>query len=189
MDITTLIIIAVTSVISIIAFSNAKLFDRFKFSTYAIIELKQWDRLITSAFLHADWMHLIFNMLTLYFFAPYVSAYLGVFPLLLIYFGAILGGNLLSLSLSPRLYLHSSRYIGRSVRSTFRSHSIRSKHRHLHYVYPYSHSGVDIRHCLPCLLHLRNEERVGQYRACGTLGRGARRFYHCHCILPADTCI
>ena len=97
MDISTLFIIAVTAVVSIVGFGNRNLFERFKFNVYAILEQKQWDRLIASAFLHADWMHLIFNMLTLYFFAPSVIAYLGVWEFFIIYFGAILGGNFLTL--------------------------------------------------------------------------------------------
>ncbi|NDV46976.1 rhomboid family intramembrane serine protease [Paludibacter sp. 221] len=97
MDISMLLIIGVTVVISLIGFNNAQFFDRYKFSTYAIIEKRQWDRLIASAFLHADWMHLIFNMLTFYFFAPSIIAYLGVFRLMIIYIASILGGNLLSL--------------------------------------------------------------------------------------------
>ncbi len=101
-DFSTILIIAVTSIISIMGFNNPALFDRFKFSTYGILERKQWDRLFTSAFLHADWMHLIFNMLTLYFFAPSIIGYLGVFPFLLIYFGAILGGSLLTLFMHRR---------------------------------------------------------------------------------------
>ena len=96
------IIIAATAIVSLIGFNNQELFNRFKFSTYAILQQKQWDRMVTSAFLHADWMHLIFNMLTFYFFAPSIIVYLGVFPLLLIYFGAILGGNLLTLFMHRR---------------------------------------------------------------------------------------
>jgi len=96
------IIIAATAIVSLIGFNNQELFNRFKFSTYAILQQKQWDRMVTSAFLHADWMHLIFNMLTFYFFAPSIIVYLGVFPLLLIYFGAILGGNLLTLFMYRR---------------------------------------------------------------------------------------
>ena len=97
MDISTLLIIAVTAVFSIIGFDNRNLFERFKFNVYAILEQKQWDRLVSSAFLHADWTHLIFNMLTFYFFAPSVIAYIGVGEFLTIYFVAILGGNFLTL--------------------------------------------------------------------------------------------
>lgn len=99
MDLVTIIIIGVNALTSIIGFNNPVFFDRYKFSTYAILKQKQWDRLVTSAFLHADWMHLIFNILTLYFFAPFIIGYLGVFPFLLIYFVAVLLGNLLSLFL------------------------------------------------------------------------------------------
>lgn len=101
-NIPTLIIIAVTCLISIMAFSNHNLFDRFKFSTYAILQHNQWDRIVTSAFLHADWSHLLFNMLTLYFFGPHVTAKVGVFGFLLIYFAAIIIGNLLTLFLQRR---------------------------------------------------------------------------------------
>lgn len=101
-DVSSIIIIGLTAVFSYIGFNNAQVFDRFKFSTYAILNLKQWDRLLTSAFLHADWMHLIFNMLTLYFFAPSIIVYLGVFQFLLIYFAAVFGGNILSLFIHRR---------------------------------------------------------------------------------------
>lgn len=92
-----LLIILITAIVSFMGFSNYDLFDRLKFNVYAVLERKQWDRLVTSAFLHGDWMHLIFNMLTLYFFAPSIIAYLGTFEFLLIYFAAILGGSLLTL--------------------------------------------------------------------------------------------
>lgn len=95
--VTIIIIIAATCIISFLGFENQDLFDRFKFNTYAILNRKQWDRLVTSAFLHADWAHLIFNMLTFYFFAPSIIDYLNVPALLLIYLIAILAGNLLTL--------------------------------------------------------------------------------------------
>jgi membrane associated rhomboid family serine protease len=95
-------IIILTGIVSYMGFNNAQLFDRLKFNSYAILRHNQWDRLLTSAFLHADWMHLIFNMLSFYFFAPSIVAYLGLFRLLLIYFLAILGGNLLSLFMYRR---------------------------------------------------------------------------------------
>lgn len=90
-------IIAITVVVSVIGFGNPNVFERFKFNTYDVLVRRQWERLVTSAFLHADWMHLLFNMLTFYFFAPSLIGYLGSFRFLLIYFGAILGGSLLSL--------------------------------------------------------------------------------------------
>ena len=70
--------------------------------------LRQWERLVTSALLHADWMHLLFNMLTLYFFAPTLERFLGTPRFLLIYLGAILGGSLLSLFMYRRQPYYSA---------------------------------------------------------------------------------
>lgn len=100
MDLGTLVIFAIiiiTAITSYIGFSNRSFFDRYKFSTYAIIEMKQYDRMLSAAFLHADMMHLLFNMLTLYFFAPILVAYVGPVNFLILYLAAIIGGNTLSL--------------------------------------------------------------------------------------------
>lgn len=70
----TLIIIGAISVVSVIAFSNRTLFHRWLFSPYLINEKKQWFRFFTHIFLHSSFTHLIFNMLTLYFFGAYVEA-------------------------------------------------------------------------------------------------------------------
>ena len=53
--------------------------------------------MLTSGFLHVSWTHLIFNMITLYFFSPSVELYLGSVKFLIIYFASLLGGDLLSL--------------------------------------------------------------------------------------------
>lgn len=100
MDLGTLVIFAIiiiTVIVSYIGFNNRQIFDRYKFSTYAILELKQYDRMLTAAFLHADMMHLFFNMLTLFFFAPILVAYVGPVKFLILYLAAIIGGNTISL--------------------------------------------------------------------------------------------
>lgn len=106
MDTIVIIIIALTAITSIIGFSNPNFFDRGKFNVGAILHGKQWDRLISSAFLHGDFLHLFFNMFTLYFFSDIIIQYLGVPKYLIIYFGAIVGGGLLSLW----LYRHNPYY-------------------------------------------------------------------------------
>lgn len=97
MDISLIVIMVLTTLVSIVGFGNDGFFDRFKFNIYTIRHYREWYRLISSAFLHADWMHLIFNMLTLYFFGPFIIAYLGRFAFVLIYFAAAIIGNLLTL--------------------------------------------------------------------------------------------
>ncbi len=69
----TLIIVIITSVISIIAFSNRTLFSRLQFNPYQVYHRREWYRIITHGFLHADWVHLIVNMLVLYSFGSSVE--------------------------------------------------------------------------------------------------------------------
>lgn len=106
-----LLIIALTAITSIKGFNDAAFFDRLKFNVGAILgNSKQWDRLLSSAFLHGDWMHLIFNMLTLFFFSDtiiYAKGF-GLWAYLAIYFFSILGGGLLSLFIHRREYYYSA---------------------------------------------------------------------------------
>jgi len=102
MSFITIIVIAITCLISFFAFSNRSFFDRYKFSTYAVLEMKQVDRLLTSGFLHADFMYLFFNMFTLYFFSRVIILNMGNVGFLVVYFLAIFGGNVLTLWLYRR---------------------------------------------------------------------------------------
>lgn len=79
-------LIAVTCVVSWIAFNNRKLADRLILWPPAIDKHKQYDRLVTYGFIHADFMHLLFNMITLFFFGPQIERLMGqvgvwVYPL------------------------------------------------------------------------------------------------------------
>lgn len=99
MSLVLIIVIAVTAIISFIAFSNAALFEKYKFNVGAIKHHKEYIRLLSAGFLHADMMHLLFNMLTLYFFGPIVVQAFGEIGFLVVYFGSVLLGNLFSLYL------------------------------------------------------------------------------------------
>lgn len=68
----TIIIIAATVGVSIVAFSNHKLLDQFIFYPPAIGR-GQWYRFFSCGLIHADWGHLIFNMVALYMFGEYVE--------------------------------------------------------------------------------------------------------------------
>ncbi|HET8860800.1 rhomboid family intramembrane serine protease [Marivirga sp.] len=72
---TTVIIIIVTCIISIPTFSNPSRMYAWMFNPYQVVYRKQYYRMLTSGFLHADYMHLIFNMITLYFFGDAVEYY------------------------------------------------------------------------------------------------------------------
>ena len=92
----TIIIIAITCLVSYLSFSNEKLMDDLIFYPPAITRDHQWYRFVTSGFIHADMMHLGFNMLTLYFFGRnweiVYTEYLGVSKLwyVILYFSALI---------------------------------------------------------------------------------------------------
>ncbi len=93
--IATLIIIGANVLFSFKGFNDFSHFEKYKFNIAGIRRGEQ-IRMISSGFLHADFSHLLFNMLTLYFFADVVIFTLGVFPFVLIYFASLIFGNILS---------------------------------------------------------------------------------------------
>jgi membrane associated rhomboid family serine protease len=74
----TIILVSITALISIGCFYNNFWFDKWQFNPYQIYHRKQWYRLLTHGFLHADWIHLIINMIVLFSFGQGVEAYLGM---------------------------------------------------------------------------------------------------------------
>jgi len=69
----TIFIIIVTSLISIVAFGNRELFEKLQLNPYKVYHKKEWYRLISHGFLHADWVHLIINMIVLLSFGSAVE--------------------------------------------------------------------------------------------------------------------
>lgn len=82
---------------SISGFQNHQVFNQYKFDIYSITKFKDYKRLITSGFLHADWMHLIFNMYVLYSFGKGIEANFGTVGFITIYVASLIFGSLLSL--------------------------------------------------------------------------------------------
>ena len=100
--IATVLIIVATGVTSVLAFKDGTLRDRLIFSPQAILAHKEYYRAVTSAFLHADWQHLFFNMVSLGLFGQIMEPAVGLGRFILIYFASIIGGSLLSLYLHRR---------------------------------------------------------------------------------------
>lgn len=92
-----LVTIAATCIYSYVGLNNPQYFEKYKFNVGAIKNRKEYIRLVTSGFLHADFMHLFFNMLSLYLFQEAVTLFFGDIGFLIIYFGSLLLGNLFSL--------------------------------------------------------------------------------------------
>jgi len=73
----TLIIIAVTAVVSILGFNGQGMMRAMVFNAYDVWHRKKWYRMFSYGFVHGGWGHLIFNMITLYFFGSLLEQYLG----------------------------------------------------------------------------------------------------------------
>ena len=69
----TVIIIIITSLLSIGGFSNQRIIDDLIFYPPGITHRKQWYRFFSCGLIHADFGHLIFNMLSLYLFGRFVE--------------------------------------------------------------------------------------------------------------------
>lgn len=101
-------IILVNVLISFKGFNDALFYRKYQFHVGSIRAGEQ-IRMITSGFLHADEIHLGFNMITLFSFAPIVYGHLGNLSFLLIYAGSLIFGSLLT------MVFHGNEYSYRAV--------------------------------------------------------------------------
>ncbi len=98
---TTIILIVITSLVSLSAFNDGRVFQSLLFEPFVIRARGEWYRFITHAFIHANWPHLLVNMFVLYMFGRNVEMLYGmitggspVVPFLILYGGGILFSSL-----------------------------------------------------------------------------------------------
>jgi len=115
----TLIIVIITSIISILSFYSDNLMSRLTFNPYQVYHRKEFWRLLTHGFLHADWVHLIINMIVLYSFGKNVEAWFNqlriedyinspVLTYLLLYLGGVIVSTLPTLFKQRNNYMYNS---------------------------------------------------------------------------------
>ncbi|MBS1600461.1 MAG: rhomboid family intramembrane serine protease [Bacteroidetes bacterium] len=111
----TITIIILTCITSIMGFNSPRILSDLIFWPPAITKQHQYYRFITCGLIHADYMHLAFNMLTLYFFGRIMEVYyMGLLGLpkyyyLALYIGALIVSNL------PTYFKHRNDYDYRSL--------------------------------------------------------------------------
>ena len=94
--IATIVIIVANVLVSLKGFEDRSFLERFKFEIGSI-RSGQNERMLTSGFLHVDYMHLFFNMFTLFFFADVVISDFGPIKYIGMYLISLMAGSLLAL--------------------------------------------------------------------------------------------
>lgn len=89
-------IIIINVLISYKGIQDRSFLERYKFQVGSILA-GQKERLITSGFLHVDYIHLGFNMYALYVFSAAVEGTLGMLGFFVVYMGSLVVGNMFSL--------------------------------------------------------------------------------------------
>src|SRR5450755_1306272 len=89
-----LVILGLICIVSLVGlFVAPQLISRCLFRPYWLVRRAEYDRLITSGFVHADLGHLIFNAITFYSFAFALERHIGTVQFLGLYFSGLLLGN------------------------------------------------------------------------------------------------
>jgi len=96
------VIFAFTIITSLWAFSNDNIYSQMILHPYSVSRGRRVYTVITSGFIHNDWMHLFFNMLSYYFFAFQLEAVLGHWQFGLLYFLSLILSDL------PTVYKHKN---------------------------------------------------------------------------------
>lgn len=95
MNLVSLLIFFVTIIVSLIGiYSRSGFGERGVLHPYSVVHYKKYYMIISSGFLHADMMHLMFNMLTFYFFAFQLEEMIGSINFFFLYFGSLILSNI-----------------------------------------------------------------------------------------------
>lgn len=99
-----------TILISLAAFDKDSLiFKKFILHPWGLTRGQRIYSIIMHGFIHADYMHLLFNMITFYFFAFYLEARMGHLNFTIIYFGSLI------ISVLSTIYKHKNDFDYRSL--------------------------------------------------------------------------
>lgn len=98
------VIFAITIITSLMAFSNEALLGKLILHPYGVYRKKNVYTVLTSGLIHNDWMHLIFNMFSYYFFAFQLEKVMGHWQFALLYIASLILSDL------PTVYKKRNNY-------------------------------------------------------------------------------
>lgn len=115
MESITIIIVLVTGVVSYIAWQRPELFQKLLLWPYNVVRQKQYYRMLTHGFIHADWGHLIINMFVFWSFGRSLIQYFnwvwgaaGAFLFVLLYLSAIVVSSVYSVLKHKNNYAYTA---------------------------------------------------------------------------------
>lgn len=112
----TVIIIIITVLVSLGGFSNQKIIDDLIFYPPAVTKRNQWYRFFTCGLIHADFGHLLFNMLSLFLFGRFVEdKFVEIFEENGKWYYLIMYITSLLISILPTYFKHKDDYAYRSL--------------------------------------------------------------------------
>lgn len=100
----TIMLIIIISLTSVLAFSNKDIIRQFQFNAFKIYHKKQYYRMLSHALVHANWEHLLVNMIVLWSFGVVVEHHFQLnfggnssYYFLALFIGSVIFSSLLSL--------------------------------------------------------------------------------------------
>ncbi len=102
LGIISILLILLNCLVSYRGFKDPLFYNKYYFEVEKVTLYKDYKRLLTSGFLHTNWMHLIMNMLALFFFGAQLESATHPLLFLLIYLASLTGGNYFSLLVHKR---------------------------------------------------------------------------------------
>ncbi|MFK7970922.1 MAG: rhomboid family intramembrane serine protease [Bacteroidia bacterium] len=103
------VLFVLTILTSIMALQNQQVMERMVMHPFTVKREKEWFRLLSSGFIHSNWLHLGVNAYTYYFFGPAIEIILGTWAFLAIYFGSMIIASI------PSMIQHSDNALYRSL--------------------------------------------------------------------------
>ena len=169
-ELSVLVLFAAIFIVSLKGFRDQSFFRRYLFDVNDVKYRREYYRLITCGFLHTDWLHLLFNMITLYFFFGVPFAVLGEMRFFLLYFAGL--AFVFVRSQLPQTQLCRCRRIGRGNRRAFLGHHARTGPKTDDNTHTASDTGLRICGGIPALHQLRYAQLYGQHRSFGGAASG-----------------
>ncbi|WP_461449472.1 rhomboid family intramembrane serine protease [Mucilaginibacter sp.] len=103
------LIFVITILTSVMTFNNVELLSNLILHPYSVARNKKTYTVITSGLIHNDWMHLLFNMFSYYFFAFPLERAMGHWQFGLLYVASLILSDL------PTIYKHKNDYYYRCL--------------------------------------------------------------------------